>query len=729
MEDEELPPQARLWQAVSAAAYDEESLSPAALTPVRNPNLISRVARAIFRSSPDFGPQPADKNTTQSGIVAQALQSVYDQYFRSQNDRLAIYKDVDEMDHASEEASSALDAIANNVCTSEDGQEQSFDILCEDKQVKKIIDKTVATVGLHGKIRPWTRNTLKYGDSFSELIINDNLELVDVRQLPPSTMWRNVDARGNLLVGAPQYDKKTGQCTNKMRETAYEQRAEDTQTIVATFWPFQICHLRHQWDGFKPYGRSQLRVSRIIWKKLKAMEEAMIIARLTRAWPQNRYFVDTTGRAPAQKKEDLTAFQQSVAVRRRLDGARENPPWVGSDIFIADSYIRSGNEMKPSLTKIDTYDPKLTGLSEIADYEYLHRKFLATLRIPAAYLNFEKDTRTRAVLTNEDVQFIRFVRDVQSLMSAGVHQVIDTALVLNGIDPEQVEYEVIWPRLSATDEAAAAESEFARSKADSFYYEIGAIDKLWIQKSRFGLGDDEIYEMAKRAPTDMPVPPKAPGAADTQEPTPPKPEARPPQPNSAPEPRATTVEPPVKQEISTNGNGHSDKKVLSLPLLRAEADALAEVTAGKALGFLRTDIVRVRESQEAALKVMHAINQAALAPVVSDDGRPIQITFNEGAIGVNYTPPNIDLKPQVDVYPQIHVPPTPPPPPYPEQKAPVVNVQAPNVTVTPQITVQPTPVVVTPKVEPAIEVQPQSKGFTVERDKEGFIKRIVPNRQ
>ncbi len=453
----------------------------------------------------------------------------------------------------------------------------------------KIINDACDQSGLHHKIRPWTRNVLKYGDGFTEIVVNANAEIVDVKQLPPSTMWRNVDVRGNLLVGEPQYDPRTGMCLNKQRECAFEQRAEDTNSVVAAFWPWQIVHTRLNWDGYKAYGRSHLRVTRIIWKKLKAMEEALIIARLTRAWPSNRWFIDTTGMSLPQKEDALGKFQRSVSNRRQLDGMRENPAWVGSDYFIADNWVTRGSDMKESRTRVETYDPRMTGLSNINDYEYLHRKMLATLRIPAAYLNFEKDTRARAILNNEDVQYIRFLRDIQGLMTHSIKQVLDIALILNGIDPETAEYEIVWPTLSANDEGAAAESEQLRSQADQFYSGIGVIDKDWMQRNRFGFGDEEIEAMEKRQEEE-----KAEQAqeeadkaeADIQRQLRLMPKAGTPPPNEAnPVPAA------VDGFQKTGGN----------KVIRQDAVLTAEAISLRAMDLLRTDILRVRSSQEIAL--------------------------------------------------------------------------------------------------------------------------------
>ena len=299
-----------------------QALTPAQLMPKRNPGLIQRISELFFRASPTTGPQPEDQNTTQTGIVSEGLVSLYDRQFKFDVTRRATYKDVEEIDQASEEASVALDTITNNVTTSDDGVQMSFQVFARDVKVKKILDQVVMTCKLHERIRAVVRNLVKYGDMFGEVVINSNGEVVDVKQLPPITMFRNEDLTGNLLLGEPRYDKKSGNVLNGSEECAFEQKAESTGAMLATFWPWQILHMRLNHDGFSPYGKSHLRVARITYKKLKALEESLIVGRLTRDILKLVFYVDTTGLSPDQRRRALQDFQMWVMQRMHVVVAR-----------------------------------------------------------------------------------------------------------------------------------------------------------------------------------------------------------------------------------------------------------------------------------------------------------------------------------------------------------------------------------------------------------------------
>jgi hypothetical protein len=466
--------------------------------PRRNPSLIRRIASAIFSASPNYGPQPDDRETTGTGIVSEGLVSLYDRQFKFDVTRRATYKDVEEIDGASEEASVALDTISNNVCTAEDGVQMSIQVMAEDQTVQDIIDNVIQTSKLHFKLPSIVRNLIKYGDYFGEVVVNAGLEICNLKNLPPITMFRNETLTGQLLTGEPKYDLKTGKVKNGGEECAFEQKTEATGQLIATFWPWQMLHIRLNHDGYSPYGKSHLRVARVTYKKLKAIEESLIVGRLTREYQKLVFYLDTTGLSKTEARAALTEFQQNVMQRKHVDGSRENPFSVMTDFFLTTGYIKIGQNVSPRQTKIDIIDPKNVGIHDITDVEYLQRKFTAALRVPRAHLGFEKDVNSKSTLTIQDVQYVRMLRNIQQEVGKGLEQIFDTALVLAGLDPEKCDYEIVWPALSGVDQVNAAQAELMRAQGDQAYVTIGVIDPQWIQQHRFNLTDEEIDEINQR---------------------------------------------------------------------------------------------------------------------------------------------------------------------------------------------------------------------------------------
>lgn len=484
------------------AAIDE--LTQSNLLPRRNPGLITRVARAIFRSDPAWGPQDQEQQQTKSGVVGDAgRREWFQNWFDTSLDRQSVYADVDEMDEQSEEASTALDIIADNATTSEDGQMESFEIYAPDTRIQQNLDDMVKRTKLHHKVYAIARNTVKYGDVFCEIVVNDELSIIDVRQLPVATMYRNEDNQGNFKLGVPKY-ATDGECLNKPEDCAFDQRDPQNQNVYAAFYPWQIVHWRWNHKGWSKYGRSYLRVLRVTWKKLHAAEEAMIIGRLVRAMLKLVFKVDTTGLSLAEKQKALSAFEQSIKQVNRQDSKRERPYNVLTDLFISTEHIRYGGQVVQSGAGVEAIDPKNSGLTQIDDIKHLQRKFIAGLRVPAAYYSIEEDINSRATVSMQDVQFVRFLHRLQQHVGHGIRQICDTSLVLAGIDPDTAEYEIKWPPLSIADEKAAAESLYREAQAYALMLGTNAqnqtpvIDRTYVQKHLLEMEDEDIEELGRR---------------------------------------------------------------------------------------------------------------------------------------------------------------------------------------------------------------------------------------
>lgn len=482
------------------------SIDPQQLLPRRNPGLLARVLDVLRPNADAIVSQPdKPEQSTQTGLVIDSMSTqAGQQMFQLSGRRLDVYADADEMDAASEEVSVALDTIADNVCTSEDGVQVSYVASSKDTAVQTVIDDTNRATDLHTKVKPLTRNAVKYGDAFSEICVDDTLTLVDLKQLPPRTMRRNVDAFGNLMTGTPRYDAD-GHCTNKPGECAYEQfHPDDPDKLIAAFVPMQIVHTRLNWDGFSAYGRSHLRVTRYSFKKIRALEESMIVGRLTRDYMKLIFYIDTTGLTSPEANKVISDIKRSVTQRGRIDKRGEAPISVMTDFFMNNSYVRVNGQVMENRSKIETIDPKNEGLHNIDDVEHHHRKFLATLRVPPAHIGFERDLNAKATLTQQDVQYVRWLRSIQQTIGQSLEQVYDTALALAAMDPDDAQYRIAWPMLKATDELAAAQAFFARQQGNAILLGksqqngIPVIDALYIQDNDLDMTSEDRDELNAR---------------------------------------------------------------------------------------------------------------------------------------------------------------------------------------------------------------------------------------
>lgn len=475
------------------------SVNPSLITPERDPSLIRRIANFVFRADPSLGPQPAQKQTTQSGIQAEAFVNLTDKLFRVRQGRTMVYLDAEEMDDTSEEVSVALDILADNATTSDDGEQESFTVTSEDQAVLDEIQEINANAHLEDEAYSLIRNLLKYGDSFSEIVVNGEGDIVALAQLPPRTMHRNEDAEGNLMLGEPKYDE-SGKCLNKMGECAFEQRNPDTDEVLAAFYPWQIVHIRHNWDGMSLYGRSHLRVARIIWRKLKAVDEAIIIARLVRAYPKLLHEIDTTGLSPNEAKSAIHNYIRGIRQQTSVGASRDKDFSVTSDIYVGRAMLTGPDDkLVANSSKVSLLEADGGTIYNIDDVKnYLAVKLRSVLRVPSAYYNWEEQINAKATLTGQDIEYVRFLRRLQKLCGEALEQVYTVGLVLAGMDPNTAEYEITWPGLKSNDDQAQAVAYFNEAQGDQIYAGLGTIDNEWLRRNRFEMDDDELAEMAAR---------------------------------------------------------------------------------------------------------------------------------------------------------------------------------------------------------------------------------------
>jgi hypothetical protein len=237
----------------------------------------------------------------------------------------------------------------------------------------------------------------------------------------------------------------------------------------------------------------------------------MVIARLTRAYLKLVVYMDGTGMSTDQKKEALKQLMTSMTQSGTVDQKRNHEISVLENIYMAVNYTKPQGADNPmaSLTKVDLIDPKNEGLTNLEDVHYFHQQYLSSMVVPPALTGFEEDINAKATLSGEYLDFARFLRSVQQVMGAAIEQVLDTALILKGYDPDQVDYKILWPVISSEDEQQMATANYQQAQADDIYLGVGAIDKTWVQKHRFDMDEDEIADIEEPEPEPVPTVPVA----------------------------------------------------------------------------------------------------------------------------------------------------------------------------------------------------------------------------
>lgn len=411
--------------------------------------IAERVARLFRRAEPP-------RRTSASGLEGGGVLCAALADEPAGADRLLCYEDAERLDHECAEAAAALDTLASLTSAPPEGDETPFRLEWEagaPKEAVSALEALLQRTHLGPKTYAILRDTAKYGDNFLEIVLDEGLEVVRVKHLPVRQLFREEGAHGELL------------------DPAFTQRLHPGGTPLAAFAPWQVVHLRWSHQGERRYGRSHLDVARVVWQRLRLLEESMRVARLERGYDKLVHYVEMppeAGREQARRR--LDDYQQRLGARvvfNRETGAydlRRQTLNVRTDFFVPVSRADDGS--------IHGGDVKLLAadnaqLARIDDVEYLHRQLLCALRVPAALLGFERDVNARATLAQQYAELARAIRRAQGMLTAGFRQVFDLQLRLLGLDDALGRYRVLWPEVRLEDENARAEAEWYRARAQT----------------------------------------------------------------------------------------------------------------------------------------------------------------------------------------------------------------------------------------------------------------------
>jgi hypothetical protein len=337
----------------------------------------------------------------------------YQSSFNYQMLRPQLYSEYDAMDTDAIIAS-ALDIIADE-CTLKNDMGEVLHIKSSDEDVQKILYNLFYDVlNIEFNLWPWIRNMCKYGDFFLKLEISEKFGVYNV--IPynafhierqdgydkdrPSDVRFRFDPDGIYNASSGQY-------------TVPNLTADNPNDKALYFDNYEVAHFRLLSDtNYLPYGRSYLEPGRKLFKQYTMMEDAMLIHRIVRAPEKRIFYINVGNIAPAEVENFM---QKTISKMKRT-------PYIDQSTgdynlkynmqnLLEDYYIPiRGNDQA---TKIDN----LGGLQYdgIKDVEYLREKLFAALKVPKAFMGYEKDLTGKATLAAEDIRFARTIERIQRI--------------------------------------------------------------------------------------------------------------------------------------------------------------------------------------------------------------------------------------------------------------------------------------------------------------------------
>ena len=344
------------------------------------------------------------------------------------------YKEYEEMD-GYPEICAAFDIYADD-STQKNSRNDEWLVKSSSQDIVEEINDLFTKIALDRLLWDITRNTVKYGDCFAEIVIDVNKPEQGVRKikiLNPGYILRVEDEYGYLKEFLQEVPDRIS-----LESIGSNMYGGNKPSQYIKLDKNQILHFRlHTSDpAFYPYGKSIAASCHRTFKSLRMMEDAMMIYRLSRA-PERRIFYIDTGNLPTQKaelfvervKEKLKKEKFYNTVANTVD-ARYNPMSVDEDYFVA---TRNG-----AGTKIDTLKGA-ENLGEVDDVKYFRDKLLASLKIPKDYIvEFDKSPERKANLAQLDVKFARVIIRVQKNIEVGLENLAKRHLQLKKYPPSLI---------------------------------------------------------------------------------------------------------------------------------------------------------------------------------------------------------------------------------------------------------------------------------------------------
>ena len=275
-----------------------------------------------------------------------------------------------------------------------------------------ILDQTLKTCDLNpAKLRSWAWALPLEGDLFVQLVVADN-RVVDAKRMPSASMERNTDSQDRFFDVA----------------RAFSQIDVQTNADITQFAAWQIHHERWNHLDGERYGKSEYLQLRRPSRNLQILEQAQVIRRITRAALRLLHKVGN---------KDNPALPKDVEEYKRTNNLA----------------AQSGGGFDPTVTLRDYFGNGLTevvpipgdpNLHEIADLEYFRDVFAAGTGVPKAMLGWADKEINRDILKDQIEQWLKEVQDLTDAIKNVLRAILDLALLLAGIDPETVPYELVF---------------------------------------------------------------------------------------------------------------------------------------------------------------------------------------------------------------------------------------------------------------------------------------------
>lgn len=210
-------------------------------------------------------------------------------------------------------------------------------------------------------------------------------------------------------------------------------------------------------------GDSYLKNARIAWQVLSALEDILLLTRMTRSILYRIFSVEVANKGNKETVQILNQLKNKIKMDETVDVKQKIYNSTISQVPLGDSiFIPTRNGV--GAIKVDTVGGDFN-LRDAIDLDYFKDKLFAALKIPRSFLGFEDDmpgSLGNTSLVRMDIRYARTVRGIQNILCDGIRDIIDiylkytrTEKVLN----ELPSIRVIMTSINTSEDAERIESE------------------------------------------------------------------------------------------------------------------------------------------------------------------------------------------------------------------------------------------------------------------------------
>lgn len=207
------------------------------------------------------------------------------------------YRDYESMDDYPE-VSCGLDLYADGVTSPDLDREQAIWATSPDQKLRDELNMVLhKQLVIENDIWGISRTICKYGNTFSECLVNEDYGLIGLNFLPPPTVRRVEDPRGNLIGFIQDIRGRFNVSLEEFYQLAEQRNNHQGNArppgVLSVFEDWEVIHWRLRGKHLRSiYGSGVIDPARWIWKRLSLLEDAILIYKLERAPSRYAFYVD-----------------------------------------------------------------------------------------------------------------------------------------------------------------------------------------------------------------------------------------------------------------------------------------------------------------------------------------------------------------------------------------------------------------------------------------------------